>query len=67
MSDSQKSTVKRILQVLIFLLFLSLGAAGIYNVFKWKDTSGDYFSSAEQMYNLPKDTIEVAFFGPSVV
>lgn len=67
MNDAKKSAVKHIVQTLIFLLFLSLGAAGIYNVLKWKDTAGPYFSSVEQMYDLPEETVDVVFFGPSVV
>ena len=52
---------------MVFLLLLTLGAVGIYNVFKWKDTSGAYFSSMDQMYSLPKNVADVAFFGPSTV
>ena len=51
----------------ILLLLFGVGLLGIYKVFNWKDTSGDYYSSMEQMYNLPKEVIDVAFFGPSVV
>ena len=67
MNDSKKVIIKHIIGTLIFLLLLSLGAAGIYNVFKWKDTSGDYFSSMEQMYDLPDNSVDVVFFGPSVM
>ena len=67
MNDSQKGSVKCILRAVIFLLFLSLGAAGIYNVIRWKDTSAPYFSSMDQMYDLPAEIIDVAFFGPSTM
>lgn len=67
MKSDFKIAIKRIVLSLIFLLLLSLGAAGIYNVFRWKDTSGDYFSTVELMYDLPDNSVDVAFFGPSVM
>ena len=67
MNDSKKEIIKHIVGTIIFLLLLSLGAVGIYNVLKWKDTSGDYFSSMEVMYDLPENCVDVAFFGPSIV
>ena len=67
MVNDSKTTIKHIIQGLIFLLLFGVGLLGLYKVFNWKDTSGDYLSSMEQMYNLPNDVIDVAFFGPSVV
>ena len=67
MNSDIKTTIKRIFQGLIFLLLFGVGLLGIYNVFKWKDTAGDYNSSMEQMYNLPDNIVDMAFFGPSVM
>ncbi len=67
MNDSKKEIIKHIVGTVAFLLLLSLGAVGIYNVLKWKDTSGDYFSSMEVLYDLPENCVDVAFFGPSVM
>ncbi len=67
MNDAKKRVIKDIVGTVIFLLLLSLGAAGLYNVFKWKDTSGDYFSSMELMYDLPDNISDVACFGSSIV
>ncbi|MBP5151529.1 MAG: hypothetical protein ILP13_01290 [Lachnospiraceae bacterium] len=38
-----------------------------YNVLRWKDTTGEYLSSLEQLKNTPKDSIDVVFVGSSHV
>lgn len=51
-----------------FILFVSLAVlsiAGAFRVLKWKDTSGDYNSSIEQLKNTPRDTVDVVFTGSS--
>ena len=67
MANNVQSTIKHIIQGLIFLLLFGVGLIGLYKIFNWKDTTGDYYSSMEQMYNLPDNTVDVAFFGPSVM
>ena len=62
----KNSCIKRILVIIVFLLLLSAFLIGTYKVLNWKDTTGDYFSSTKQMYELSDNTVDVAFFGPSV-
>ena len=62
----KNSCIKRILVIIVFLLLLSAFLIGTYKVLNWKDTTGDYFSSTKQMYELNNNTVDVAFFGPSV-
>lgn len=62
----KNSCIKRILVIIVFLLLLSVFLIGAYRVLNWKDTTGDYFSSTKQMYELDDNTVDVAFFGPSV-
>ena len=45
----QKKTI-RILQALAFILVLALSVSGAYRALKWKDTSGDYISTVDQLY-----------------
>ena len=55
----------KLLSIIAFLILFFCGLSLLYRVFSWKDTSGDYFSSVNQMYGLNKNTVDVAFFGPS--
>lgn len=59
--------IKRFLGTALFLVILALGLWLLYPVFAWKDTSGDYFSSLSQLHSMEKETVDVAFFGPSAV
>lgn len=59
------SRMKKILSASMFLLLFFFGLWLLYQVFSWKDTTGDYFSSVNQMYSMKKNTVDVAFFGPS--
>ena len=60
-----RAKLKGILAALIFLLFFFCGLGILYQIFSWKDTSGDYYSSINQMYSMKPDVVDVAFFGPS--
>ena len=62
-----KALAKKIASVILFLLLLAGGFVLLYGIFSWKDTSGDYFSSADQAYALNDHVVDVAFFGPSVI
>ena len=61
MTDKWKKAIKCI----VFIVLAGACIAGAFRIFKWKDTSGDYNSSIEQLKNTPKDTIDVVFTGSS--
>ena len=48
-----------------FFALLGFVVSYVYNVLKWKDTTGDYLSSVEQLYATPEDLIDVVFVGSS--
>ncbi len=48
-----------------FVLALVLAISYAYHVVSWKDTTGDYLSSVEQLYSTPKDLVDVVFMGSS--
>lgn len=60
-----KSGILKIASAAAFILFFLCGSGLLYRVFSWKDTSGDYYSSTDQLYSMKKNTVDVAFFGPS--
>ena len=59
--------IKSFVCAAIFVTVLLLGLNYLYSVFNWKDTSGDYFSSLDQLHAMDEDIVDVAFFGPSTV
>lgn len=48
-----------------FFSLLGLVVFVVYDVLKWKDTTGDYLSSVEQLYATEDDLIDVVFVGSS--
>lgn len=56
---------KRIIKVVAFCLILFLFLNYIYDVFSWKDTAGDYYSSVDNFYELDEDLVDVMFLGSS--
>ena len=56
---------KKAIKCIVFIVLAGACIAGAFRIFKWKDTSGDYNSSIEQLKNTPKDTIDVVFTGSS--
>lgn len=56
-----KNTAKIVFFCILFLFLLNR----IYDVFSWKDTAGDYYSSMETFYDLDKDIVDVLFLGSS--
>ena len=48
-----------------FFSLLGLVILFLYHVLKWKDTTGDYLSSVEQLYATGEDLIDVVFVGSS--
>ena len=64
----RKSMNKKILyfvKCICFFTLLGLVISSVYNVLKWKDTTGEYLSSVEQLYATPEDLIDVVFVGSS--
>ena len=48
-----------------FFTLLGLTVSCVYNVLRWKDTTGEYQSSVDQLYATPEDLIDVVFVGSS--
>lgn len=61
----KKSSFSNIIEFVFFLAVFGLGLLGLYKLFSWKDTSGIYFDTMEQVNNLEKNTVDVVFTGPS--
>lgn len=57
--------MKKGIRLILFLLVLGAMIYGAYGIYSWKDTSGDYLSSTQQLYHTPEGTIDVAFAGSS--
>ena len=57
--------MKKGIRLIAFLLVLVGMILGAYRVYAWKDTSGDYLSSTQQLYHTPDHTIDVVFAGSS--
>lgn len=58
-------TIMRIVGAVVFVLLFLLVYSKIYNVFRYKDTHGDYLSMPVILKDLPKDSLDVAFVGSS--
>ncbi len=56
---------KKGLQVLCFILLTAILLTLVYRALSWKDTTGNYISSYDELYHTPKDTVDVAFLGSS--
>ncbi len=56
---------KKICRVLGFSLLTIVLLTFVYRALSWKDTTGNYISSYDELYNTPKDTIDVACLGSS--
>jgi hypothetical protein len=62
-----KKKFLKIASVILFLVLLFFMIGRLYKVVSWKDTSGNYYSSVEQLKNTPDETIDVVFVGTSHV
>ena len=51
--------------IILFTLLTALMLLGVYRVIRWKDTTGNYISSYDELYHTPENTIDVAFLGSS--
>lgn len=59
---------QKIIRVVAVLGFIALTVAclhKIYDILRWKDTTGGYLSSIEQLYNTDEDLIDLVFLGSS--
>lgn len=60
-----KKKILPVISVLAFVLILCLVLHGVYNSLRWKDTTGDYLSSFDQLYATDQNLVDVVFLGPS--
>lgn len=60
-------TLRSIIRIVSFTLILFLILSIIYKVLSWKDTTGNYLSSAQQLYSTEDNLVDAAFVGTSHV
>lgn len=60
-----RRAMKRSAAVLGFIIIAAACLHKLYDVLRWKDTTGGYLSSIDQLYNTDKGLIDVAFLGSS--
>lgn len=65
MEEKKKRAIWNFIKAFLFLLLLGWMLYGILRILDWKDTTGDYLSSMEQLYHTPDHAIDVAFLGSS--
>ncbi len=57
--------LKNIIAVIVFAVLVFFCIMGVYRILKWKDTTGDYISSVEQLSATSNDLMDVVFVGSS--
>lgn len=57
--------MKNAIRSILFLVLLGLILRRVYSVLSWKDTTGGYLSSVQQLYHTQENTIDVVFAGSS--
>lgn len=60
-----KKTINRIIKFTVFALALTGAIVIAYKALKWKDTTGEYLSSMEQLYGTEDNLMDVVFVGSS--
>lgn len=60
-----KQKIARAAAVLGFIVLTAVCLHKIYDVLRWKDTTGGYLSSIDQLYNTDEDLIDLVFMGSS--
>ena len=65
MEQKKGKAIRNFIKAFLFLLVLGWMLFKIMRVLDWKDTTGNYLSSMQQLYNTPDNTIDVAFLGSS--
>lgn len=56
-----------VIRVICFTIILILILSAVYKALSWKETSGDYLSSVDQLYSTDDNLIDVTFVGSSHV
>lgn len=59
--------MKKMIRAIAFILILAVAMMGAYKVLSWKDTSGGYLSSTQQLYATQDNLMDVVFLGSSHV
>lgn len=57
--------MKKVIRGIVFLIITVMVIIRVYNVVKWKDTTGDYLSSTSQLYATDDNLIDIVFLGSS--
>ena len=57
--------VKQAAKIIIFCVVFLLLLNRIYDIFSWKDTAGEYYSSMNSFYELEDSVVDVLFLGSS--
>lgn len=57
--------MKKAISCVVFLTLLFFTIFKVYDILSWKDTTGDYLSSTQQLYATDEDLIDVVFVGSS--
>lgn len=57
--------MKKLFKAVAFTLIAVLSICYVYNVLSWKDTTGAYLSSTEQLYATEDELIDLVFMGSS--
>lgn len=60
-----RQTITRVVAVLGFVVLTVACLHKIYDVLRWKDTTGGYLSSIDQLYHTDEDLIDLVFLGSS--
>lgn len=60
-----KYKITRIIAVFGFIVIAAICVHKIYDILRWKDTTGGYLSSIDQLYNTDKGLIDLVFLGSS--
>lgn len=60
-----RQTITRVVAVLGFVVLTVICLHKIYDVLRWKDTTGGYLSSIDQLYHTDEDLIDLVFLGSS--
>lgn len=57
--------MKKAIRLLVFLVLNCIVFIAIYRVLSWKDTTGEYLSSTQQLYATDENLMDVVFMGSS--
>lgn len=60
-----RQTITKVVAVLGFVVLTVICLHKIYDILRWKDTTGGYLSSIDQLYHTDEDLIDLVFLGSS--